>query len=114
MSASIGITVFPDDGEDQEMLLKNADTAMYKCKEDGRNHFHFYTEEMNRHAQALLKMELELRKALQREEFVLHYQPLICTTTGQIMGVEALYAGTMKPLAMLLLMCLSRWRKVSG
>ncbi|MBN3561398.1 EAL domain-containing protein [Aliamphritea spongicola] len=90
VSASIGITVFPDDGEDQEMLLKNADTAMYKCKEDGRNHFHFYTEEMNRHAQALLKMELELRKALQREEFVLHYQPLICTTTGQIMGVEAL------------------------
>ncbi len=90
VSASIGITVFPDDGEDQETLLKNADTAMYKCKDDGRNHFHFYTEEMNRHAQALLKMELELRRALQREEFVLHYQPLICTQSGEVMGVEAL------------------------
>lgn len=90
VSASIGITVFPNDGEDQETLLKNADTAMYKCKSDGRNHFHFYTEEMNRHAQALLKMELELRRALTREEFVLHYQPLICTQTGEIMGVEAL------------------------
>ena len=90
VSASIGITIFPNDGTDQETLLKNADTAMYKCKEDGRNHFHFYTEEMNQHAQALLKMELELRKALSRDEFSLYYQPLICTQTGVIMGVEAL------------------------
>ena len=90
VSASIGITVYPDDGADSETLLKNADVAMYKCKEDGRNHYRFYTEEMNQSAQLLLSKEIELRQALSRGELSLNYQPLISSANHKIEGAEAL------------------------
>lgn len=90
ISTSIGITVFPNDAADRETLLKNADIAMYKCKEDGRNHFRFYTEQMNQKAQILLSKEVELRQALGRGEMTLNYQALVNTSTHQIEGAEAL------------------------
>lgn len=90
LSASIGITIFPDDGRNQESLLKNAEIAMYKCKEDGRNHFRFYTEKMNQRAQALLEKEVELRQALARGELSLHYQALFNSADKNIEGAEAL------------------------
>ena len=90
ITTSIGIAVYPKDGEDAETLLKNADTAMYHAKEQGRNNYHFYTETM--HAKSLEKMILEssLRRALDREEFVVYYQPLVNISTGKIAGMEAL------------------------
>jgi|GEM_PF-2473200 len=90
LSASIGITIFPDDGRNQETLLKNSEIAMYKCKEDGRNHFRFYTEKMNQRAQALLEKEVELRQALARGELSLHYQALFNSAGKNIEGAEAL------------------------
>lgn len=90
VSASIGITVFPNDADDRETLLKNADIAMYKCKEDGRNHFRFYTEQMNQKAQILLSKEVELRQALSRGEMTLNYQALVNTNTNKVEGAEAL------------------------
>lgn len=90
ISCSMGISVFPHDGNDAMELLKNADAAMYRAKELGRNNFQFYTEEIN--AQTVLRMELEheLRLGLERNEFLLHYQPIVNLKTGLIGGVEAL------------------------
>jgi len=90
VSTSIGISLFPGDGADAETLLKNADTAMYRAKEEGRNTFQFFTADMNARVLHRLEMELGLRKALEREEFLLHYQPIVTFATGQISGVEAL------------------------
>lgn len=89
-SASIGISLYPIDGTDTATLLKNADMAMYQAKKQCRNSFHFYTEEINRRAGERLLIENELRHAVAREEFVLHYQPWIDLKTGRIGGVEAL------------------------
>ncbi|RWX56915.1 bifunctional diguanylate cyclase/phosphodiesterase [Photobacterium chitinilyticum] len=90
ISASIGITLFPEDGENYEQLIHNADIAMYKSKEAGRNQYYFYTKQMNEQTQTQLKLETELRRALERHEFTLFYQPLVTTTTCEVVGAEAL------------------------
>jgi diguanylate cyclase (GGDEF)-like protein/PAS domain S-box-containing protein len=90
IDGSIGISVYPEDGEDAETLIKNADTAMYHAKESGRNNFQFFTAEMNVKAVERQSLEGSLRRALDREEFLLHYQPKVNLETGEITGVEAL------------------------
>ena len=90
VTPSIGIAVFPHDGEDVESLLKNADTAMYHAKKAGKNLYQFYAESMNEAALQRLTMENQLRRALERKEFFLDYQPQIDLDNGAIIGVEAL------------------------
>lgn len=90
ITASIGITLFPDDGSDADTLLRNADTAMARAKETGRNGYQFYTAQMNASALAALNMERDLRHALDNREFLLHYQPKVSLKSGQITGFEAL------------------------
>ena len=89
-SASIGITMFPSDGADVATLVKNADMAMYKAKELGRNSYVMYTETMNRDVVRRLALETSLRQALEREEFRVYYQPKVNIQTGAISGMEAL------------------------
>jgi len=90
VTASIGITLFPDDADDLHTLLRNADTAMYRAKEVGRNNYQFFTAAMNERARERLQLETDLRHALLRDEFVLHYQPKASCASGRICGVEAL------------------------
>jgi len=90
ITASIGITVFPSDGQDGDTLLKNADTAMYHAKDKGRNNYQFFTSSMNAAVMKRLSLENDLRKALERREFVLHYQAQMDLRTGKIPGMEAL------------------------
>ncbi len=90
VSVSIGITVFPTDSVEQDALIRNADVAMYRAKDRGRNNYQFYTPEMNRRTREMLNVESELRRALERDEFVLHYQPKVSLKTGRITGLEAL------------------------
>lgn len=90
ISTSIGISLYPDDAGDPETLVKQADTAMYYAKENGRNNCKFFTEGLNIKANQRLSTENSLRKALSREEFVLHYQPQVDLANGGIVGVEAL------------------------
>ncbi len=90
VGASIGITVAPGDGTNPTQLLKNADLALYRAKNDGRGTFRFFEPEMDEHLKARCQLELDLRKALQLEEFELYYQPLVNIKTGQITGFEAL------------------------
>ncbi|MEN3373210.1 EAL domain-containing protein [Dechloromonas sp. ZS-1] len=90
ITPSLGISFFPQDGLDFETLLRNADAAMYKAKELGRNTFQFYSAEMNKATLERLLMESSLRRALQQQEFRLHYQPLISLQSGLIVGAEAL------------------------
>jgi diguanylate cyclase (GGDEF)-like protein/PAS domain S-box-containing protein len=90
IDGSIGISVYPEDGADAETLIKNADTAMYHAKENGRNNFQFFKVEMNAKAVERQSLEGSLRRALERKEFLLHYQPKVNLETGEITGVEAL------------------------
>jgi diguanylate cyclase (GGDEF)-like protein len=90
VSASIGIVLYPRDGEDLDMLLKNADVAMYHAKGEGRNRFFFYRESMRAASAERLSLEHDLRKALEGGQFELHYQPQIEVRTGRIVGIEAL------------------------
>ena len=90
VSGSIGIASYPDDGDDHELLLKHADAAMYYAKRQGRNRYQFYTKSMNERALERLSMESDLRKAIEKSQFVLHYQPKINIATGVITGCEAL------------------------
>lgn len=90
VTASIGISVYPTDAMDAETLIKHADTAMYCAKESGRNNYQFFRQDMNVRAVERQVIETHLRQALERKEFVLHYQPLINLDSGRITGVEAL------------------------
>jgi len=90
VTGSIGISLYPSDGNDIGSLIKNADTAMYRAKEHGRNNYQFYTADMGAKALERLVLESHLRKALERNEFTLHYQPQIELQTGDITGFEAL------------------------
>ena len=90
IGASIGISLFPADGIDDEVLIKNADIAMYHAKEQGRNNFKYFNESMNIAAIERMSLEIELRQAIKNNEFVLYYQPKVNINTGAIEGVEAL------------------------
>jgi diguanylate cyclase (GGDEF)-like protein/PAS domain S-box-containing protein len=90
ITASIGVSLYPDDGLDAETLIKNADTAMYQAKENGRQCYQFFKSEMNVKAVERQSIEEDLRRALERKEFSLHYQPKIDLKTGAITGAEAL------------------------
>ncbi len=90
ISGSIGIAVYPDDGTDFDTLLKKADAAMYHAKEVGRNTFRFFANKMNADTSEYLSLRSGLRRALEREEFVLHYQPQVSLRSGEVVGVEAL------------------------
>lgn len=90
VTPSIGIALFPEDGDNVDEILKNADTAMYHAKALGKNNFQFYEETMNARAGGRLKLEGDLRKALERDEFSLAYQPQIEVSSGRIIGAEAL------------------------
>ena len=90
VSTSIGIAIYPLDDTDQENLIKNADSAMYRSKEMGRNTYQFYTKDINSAVNDRFQMESSLRHAIDRNEFVLHYQPKVDIDTGMIIGAEAL------------------------
>ena len=90
ISASMGIGCYPQDGADVEELFKNADTAMYRAKAEGRNNYQYFSAEMNAKMLENLLMSNGLRRALERDEFMLHYQPRLDMATGQVTGVEAL------------------------
>ncbi|MDF2958746.1 MAG: hypothetical protein K0S39_481 [Paenibacillus sp.] len=90
VTPSMGISLFPDDGTDEETLVKHADTAMYRAKEQGRNHYRFYTPDMNERMAKQVEIEKGLRKALERQELTVHYQPQVDLHSGRIIGMEAL------------------------
>lgn len=90
VSTSIGIAIYPLDDTDPEGLIKDADSAMYRSKEMGRNTFQFYTKDLNNTVSDRFQMESNLRHAIERDEFVLHYQPKVDIDTGRIIGAEAL------------------------
>ncbi|MFD2365776.1 EAL domain-containing protein [Pseudoduganella sp. GCM10020061] len=90
VSCSIGVAVYPSGGTPADSLIEHADIAMYRAKKLGRNNFQFYTPAMNEEAMERVRIEGALRKALERNEFVLHYQPQVDLKTGQVCGMEAL------------------------
>lgn len=90
VTASIGIAMYPHDGEDEQTLMKNADIAMYFAKEEGKNNFQFYSKEIKSLSLERLMLENHLRRALERDEFTLHFQPKLHLAGGHVCGVEAL------------------------
>jgi diguanylate cyclase (GGDEF)-like protein/PAS domain S-box-containing protein len=94
VTTSIGVSVYPDDGLDAETLIKNADTAMYQAKENGRQSYQFFKPAMNVRAVERQAIEESLRRALERQEFAIHYQPKVNLKTGAITGAEALLRWT--------------------
>ncbi len=103
VTASIGISVYPKDGQDEQSLMKNADIAMYFAKEEGKNNYQFYSPDIKNHSSERLSIETNLRRALERREFSLEYQARLDFKTGEITGVEALlrwnnpYLGQVTP-----------------
>jgi diguanylate cyclase (GGDEF)-like protein/PAS domain S-box-containing protein len=89
-TGSIGVSVYPQDGADATTLLSNADAAMYRAKELGRNRFQFFTADVHERLRTRMELESSLRHAIEREEFELHYQPQVALSTGRIIGMEAL------------------------
>jgi len=90
ITSSIGISLYPQDADNEKDLLKYADTAMYRAKESGRNNFQFYRPEMTKHALEQMHMKTSLRQAIDNEEFIIHYQPQIDLSTNKLIGIEAL------------------------
>ncbi|MDF3036945.1 MAG: hypothetical protein K0S28_2219, partial [Paucimonas sp.] len=90
ITTSIGISLFPGDGDDADTLIKNADTAMYHAKKKGRNNYQFFKDDMNVRAVQRQSVEADLRRAIDRNEFVLHYQPKVSLPSGEVTGAEAL------------------------
>jgi diguanylate cyclase (GGDEF)-like protein len=90
LTVSLGIALYPLDGRDTDELIRKADTAMYHAKGKGKNRFQFYTAEMNLRAQERLTLQTDLRRALEKKEFIVHYQPKINIETSEVTGVEAL------------------------
>ncbi len=90
IKCSIGIAIYPQDGEDSEGLLKNADTALHRTKEQGKNHYQFYSPHLTAEAEMLLRLEGLLHQALEKKQFFLEYQPQLEYKTGKIVGMEAL------------------------
>ncbi|MFH1034895.1 MAG: EAL domain-containing protein [Pseudomonadota bacterium] len=90
VTASLGITLFPADGDELETLVKNADMAMYRAKEQGRNTFQLYTSSMNKRVLLRQAMQADLRKALERDELIVYYQPKVDLDSGRVAGMEAL------------------------
>jgi diguanylate cyclase (GGDEF)-like protein/PAS domain S-box-containing protein len=90
LTCSMGVAIYPADGVDAEQLIERADMAMFQAKERGRNNYQFYTDDINRRAQERMRIGSALRSALEREEFVLHYQPQLDLESGRVIGMEAL------------------------
>ncbi|MES9971548.1 MAG: EAL domain-containing protein [Candidatus Thiodiazotropha sp.] len=90
VTASIGITLYPNDGDDPDMLIRHADRAMYDAKQQGRNTYRFFTHALSEGALERLVMENDLRRAISRNELILHYQPIVNLQTRQLHGIEAL------------------------
>ena len=102
VTTSIGISIYPGDGQDAETLIKNADTAMYQAKDNGRNNYQFFKREMNTRAVERQRIEAHLRVALARQEFVLHFQPAVNLETTEITGAEALLRWIQPELGMVM------------
>jgi diguanylate cyclase (GGDEF)-like protein/PAS domain S-box-containing protein len=102
ITASIGISIFPDDGRDEFTLMKHADIAMYRAKEKGKNNYQFYSAQMSLHTANQLALESNLRRAMERNELELHYQAKVEARTGRIIGVESLVRWNHPDLGLLL------------
>lgn len=100
VTPSIGITMYPDDADSVEQLMKHADSAMYRAKEEGRNGFQFYTDGMNRESEERMELESRLRQAMHKREFQLFYQPKINIRNGEMIGAEALIRWNQPDLGM--------------
>ena len=90
VSASLGISIYPLDAQEPDALLRSADVAMYAAKARGGNTFHYYTSDLQRSAEERFRLESSMRRALDHDEFALHYQPVVCARTGRVLAVEAL------------------------